>query len=99
MSYYLKSLNPEQFQAASIIEGPVLVFAGAGSGKTKTVTHRIAYMIEEKGIDPSSICAVSFTNKAADEMKERLSKLVSKQKSDDFVYFSFSWNKNFTGKW
>lgn len=69
-------LNKEQYEAATIIDGPLLILAGAGSGKTRVLTYRIAHMIENLNIYPSKILAITFTNKAAGEMKERIKSLV-----------------------
>ena len=72
----LGALNEAQKKAVLAVDGPVIVFAGAGSGKTRTLTYRIAYMIKEQGINPFNILAITFTNKAANEMKERLRTLL-----------------------
>ena len=85
----LDNLNPQQFQAVTAPDGPLLIVAGAGTGKTRVVTRRMAYLMRERGIRPWQIYAATFTNKAADEMKHRLIELVSNVNPSDFNISTF----------
>lgn len=87
--FSLDGLNPEQREAAETVEGPLLILAGAGSGKTRTVTFRIAHMLENLKISGKQILAISFTNKAATEMKERVSHLVEARKRRGITLSTF----------
>ena len=78
----LKSLNKSQKAAVEAIDGPVLIFAGAGSGKTRVLTHKLFHLVNEGIYKPEEILAVTFTNKAAKEMKERVMKLLEKNELD-----------------
>lgn len=89
MQNILENLNDKQYEAVVNCEGPSLVIAGAGSGKTKVLTHKIAYLINEKNVKPWNILAITFTNKAANEMKQRIENLVGSQNTNDMWIGTF----------
>jgi DNA helicase II / ATP-dependent DNA helicase PcrA len=84
-----KLLNPQQLEAVQAAEGPVLILAGAGSGKTRVITYRVAHLIEDLGVRPEQILAVTFTNKAADQMKFRVRNLLRAPRSGDPLISTF----------
>ena len=81
----LRGLNDKQLQAVKATEGRVRIIAGAGSGKTRVLAHRYAYLVDELGIDPGNILCLTFTNKAAAEMRHRINSLIGGEHASDFI--------------
>ncbi|HEY2345482.1 MAG TPA: UvrD-helicase domain-containing protein [Xanthomonadaceae bacterium] len=85
----MRGLNPDQLAAVRHCEGPLLVLAGAGSGKTRVITEKIAYLVRERGVSPKHIAAITFTNKAAREMRERVGKLLPGESGEGLTVCTF----------
>ncbi len=85
----MSGLNPQQREAIHYLDGPLLVLAGAGSGKTRVITQKIAYLVQDCGFQPRNVAAITFTNKAAKEMQERIGKILSKPLADDLQISTF----------
>src|SRR5213593_1039663 len=91
MDQLLEPLNPQQREAVQHTEGPLLIVAGAGSGKTRVIVHRLAYILARGLVSPTEVVAVTFTNKAAGEMKERVERLVGLDRGGAQVSTFHSW--------
>ena len=89
MMNFLDKLNPQQNSAVTAADGPVLVIAGPGSGKTRVLTQRVAYLIASEGVRPWQILAVTFTNKAAKEMQERVNGMLNEQATEGIMLGTF----------